>query len=617
MKRKNNPLLKVYFLSILFLLLLVFTTNGQTLKIKGINYIPEIEVLFGQGVQAYQKANYNKAEDIFKNMIKKYPPHQRMTIAYVMLGKSYYQQAKYQKTLQVIDELLQKYPDTNYRFYARYLRGLCLYQQRRFLQSLTELLHVADQVAEGNLAEKSKNLALKIIENNITTPDLQRLNNSVTGEVSSAIVTIKLASSYISIGRRAEAFALLQNFIKRHPKNPYNRQIKQLLSRTDIVIPKGVVKVGVILPISGDYSEQAKALLAGIRYAQKKWNDNAEIQIELVVKDSEGDIVRTVEVTRDLVQDNRVVAIIGELERDKTVAIAAAINDYNMPLIVPATSGVNVTKLNDYTFQLNPDLKTRGARLAEYAIQQMGLKSFVTLAPMDNYGRNIVEAFTMAVEKLGGTMLTQKWYFPGTEDLARQMKSIREIGFNMMNKDSLIHYYTKDMSDIQKRRFDLETIPVTSIDGVFIPCATEEIQFIAPQFAFVNIHAQIFGGENWYELGELRKVQQYVDGMIFCSGYFKDKTNPEFIRFLNDFQKEMKRQPDIMELYGYDALLFFEQAIGHNHLTREEIATYLSDVKGVKGIRGEISIDSKTGINRSLRLITYKNGRFNLIENHQ
>ncbi|NOZ62246.1 MAG: ABC transporter substrate-binding protein [Calditrichaeota bacterium] len=617
MNRQKTTRLKSLFLVLLFLLSLLPIVRGQTLKVKGINYIPEIEVLFGQGIQAYQRADYHKAEEIFSNLISRYPPHQRLTIAYVMLGKSYYQQGKFQQTIRKIDELLKKYPNSNYRFYAKYLKGLCLYQQKKFVPSLTEFLYVADQVAEGNLAEKSKNLALKIIENNVTTPDLKRLSDSCAGEISSAIVAIKLASSYINIGRRAEAFTLLQNFIKRHPKNPYNQQIKQLLSRTDIVIPKGIVKVGIILPISGEYSEQARAVLAGIRYAQKKWNEKAEVQIELVIKDSQGDIVRTVEATRELLQDNGVLAIIGELDRDKTVAISAAINNYNMPLIAPTTSGVNVTKLNNYTFQLNPDLGSRGEKLAEYAVKKMNLKTFATLAPMDDYGRQMADAFTATVEKLGGSVLTQKWYFPGTKDLGRQMKSIREMGFNMMNRDSLIHYYTKGMSPIQKRRFDLETIPVTSIDGVFIPCATEEIQYIAPQFAFVNIRTQLFGGENWYELDELRKVQQYVDGVIFCSGYFKDETNPDFIRFQKDFTKIMKRKPDVMELYGYDAMQVFEGAVSKNHLTREEVANFLSNLKNLSGIRGKISIDTETGINRAMRLITYKNGRFSLIETGQ
>ncbi len=611
---RSNSLFRNLLFSLIIIFILSSLSQAQVLKVKGINYIPDIEVLFGQAVEAYQKADYHKAENLFSDMISKYPPHQRLTIAYVMLAKCYYQQGKFQQTIDTVERLLKRFPKTNYLSYARYLKGLSLYQKRNYLSSLKELLAVADQVQEGKLAEKSKNLALKIIDNNISMPELKRLSDSATGEISSAITTIKLAASYIRIGRRSEAVTLLQNFIKRQPKNPYNQQIRQLLNRSDIVIPKGVVKLGVILPISGEYSEQAKAVLAGIRYGQKKWNEKAEVQIELVIKDSEGDIVRTVEATRELVRDNRVLAIIGELERDKTVAIAAAINNYNMPLIAPTTSGAEVTKLNDYTFQLNPDLEIRGRKIAEYAIGQMNLKTFATLAPMDNYGKLMTDAFTATVEKMGGTVLTQKWYFPGTEDLGRQMKSLREIGFNMMNKDSLIHYYTKDMNEIQKRRFDLETIPVTSIDGIFIPCATEEIQYIAPQLAFVNIQAQLFGGENWYELEELRKVQQYVDGIIFCSGYFKDETNPDFIRFQKDFSAVMNRTPDVMELYGYDAIRVFAEAVAKNKLTREEVAGAIRNLKDFSGIRGKISIDPETGINRIIRLITYKNGRFSLIE---
>jgi len=286
----------------------------------------------------------------------------------------------------------------------------------------------------------------------------------------------------------------------------------------------------------------------------------------------------------------------------------------NIPLVTPTTSGHGVTTLNDYTFQVNSDIETRGRKLAEYAIQDLGLKTFATLSPTDDYGRQMTDSFCLTVENLGGTVVTQKWYYPGTEDVGRQFKAIREVGFSMMNRDSLIKYYTKDMNEIQERRFDEEEIPVTSIDGVFLPCYTEEMKFIGPQFAYVNVKSQLFGGEYWYEPEELRKVEKYVDGIIFCSGYFINDTDHEFISFKNDFRQTMKRSPDVMELYGFDAMNVLIEAISHNSLTREDVANYLRKLENFHGIRGSVSLNQNNRVNSDVRLLSYKNRRIELVK---
>ena len=72
----------------------------------------------------------------------------------------------------------------------------------------------------------------------------------------------------------------------------------------------------------------------------------------MIVKDSQGDIVKLVKSAQELAADNNILAVLGELERDKTVAIAAVINDMNIPLISPTTSGNGVVSLNNYTFQI-------------------------------------------------------------------------------------------------------------------------------------------------------------------------------------------------------------------------------------------------------------------------
>jgi len=595
------------FISLIFLIFFVsliwIKTSAQTIRADNVHYIPDVEVTFSDGVNEYRSGNYDKAAQIFEDLFKQSPTHQRITAVYLMLGKCYYKLKSYKKAISILTELITKYPQSNYVDDAHYAMGFCYYKSGEYANSLHEFLFLADNGKDQKLVKNSRNNAMNIIENNIVFNELQQIKENATGEMASAILTIKLSQRYFEHGDQVRAITLLREFIAQYPKNQYLATVKQLLNNTNINIPSAEVTIGIILPLSGDYQDQAKAVLAGIEYARKKSNDNSETRINLIVKDSEGDMVKVVNAARELARNDRVVAIIGELERDKTVAIAAATDGSNIPLVAPTTSGNGVASLNQYTFQVNGDLENRGRLLAQYAYQQLGLKTFATLAPADNYGKDMSDSFTATVDGFGGKIIAQKWYYADAQDLNRQFKSIRDLGFKLANKDSLVRHYMRELDD-----FKFEKVPVLSIDGVFFPCYTQDIQYIAPQFAFANIKSQIFGGEYWYDLEKLRSNQAYVEGMIFCSGYYVDETATDFIKFRNDFRIIMKRTPEIMELYGYDAMRIIADAIAHKQTTREGIREHLDNLENFPGIRGPITFKGNNRVNAEVRILTYKNG---------
>jgi len=604
-KLKKYPLV---FSSILFISILWIKSTAQTIRAENVNYVPDVEVTFSEGVNEYRNGNYEKATSIFEELLNFSPLHQRITAVYLMLGKCYYKLESYKKAISILNELVSKYPNSNYIDDAHYTMGFCYYELGEYINSLNESLYVADYGKEQKLVEKSRDNALTIIENNITLKELLHIKENTSGEMSSAILTIKLSQRFLEYGDRDRAIALLQDFVKQHPQNQYLSTVTKLLNRTHIPIHSEEVSVGIILPLSGEYNKQAKSVLTGIQYAVKKFNDTSTVRINLVIKDSEGDMVKLVRSTQELVKDDRIVAIVGELERDKTVAIAAVTAGLSIPLISPTTSGNGVASLNDYTFQINCDLENRGYILAKYAVEELGLKTFATLAPTDNYGKNLTDSFAATVDQLGGKIIAQKWFYSDAQDLKRQFKSIRDLGFDIVNKDSLVRFYSRELDQYKE-----EKVPVTSIDGVFFPCYSEQIQYIAPQFAFANIKAQIFGGEYWYDLKNLRTNQNYVEGIIFCSGYYFDETSTEFIKFRNDFRLVMKRTPEVMESYGYDAMRVLIDAIAHKQTSREAIKNHLDNLENFQGLRGPITLKGNDRVNSEIRILTFKNGTIQLL----
>lgn len=598
---KNKFLGLILFFSAI---ILVMNAKAQTIKADNIHYIPDVEVSFSNGVNEFRSGKFETAVRTFEGLLNNYPVHQRITASAIMLGKSYYKTEKYAKAISVLNELISNFPTSNYIDDAHYTLAFCYYQLGQYIPALKEFLTVADNGKEKKLVERSRNTAIKVIDNNLSMYDIQNLKDSVTGEISSAILTIKLSQRLLDQGDREKAISLLVAFTQQQSQNIYLDHVKDMLKKAHINTDAQEVTIGVILPLSGDYSDQAKSVLAGIYYAQKKFNNTSDMKVNLVVKDSEGDMVKLVNSSRELSRDSRVIAIIGELERDKTIAISAVIDRSNIPLIAPTTSGNGITSLNDHTFQINSDHETRGRMLAKYAIETLGLNTFATLAPADNYGKDMTDSFTATVDELGGKIIAQKWYYSDAKDLKRQFQSIREIG---LDAEEIV--FAAKATDKEK-----EDMPVTSIDGVFFPCYTDEIQYIAPQFAFANIKAQIIGGEYWYDADKLRNNQKYVEGVVFSSGYYFDETSTDYIKYRNDFRIIMKRTPEVLESYGYDAMSVILEAIARKQITREQVKIYLDNIENFKGLRGPISFKNTNGVNSNIRILTYRNGRIEPLE---
>lgn len=607
---------RLRFLLLMSLLGAYLNMFAQSISANNITYMVDVETHFSQGVNDYRLEKYEQAKKIFLDLINEYPTHQRITIVYLMLGKTHYQLGEYEQAISTIQRLITEYPQSNYIDDGRFVLASCYYKLEKFDPAMRELLWIADYGSDQKLKKKSRNLVIPMIEYNLTEKQISDIKAEMTGEISRAILTIKLAQKWNQMHNKDKAVSLLQNFINDNPQNEYISIMKETLKKIENQQQVVEIKVGVILPLSSEYSEQAQAILAGIKYAQLKFNQNSKYNVELVVKDSEGSIITCIKSAQELASDDQIAAIIGELESEKTASIAPTVAFNHVPLIVPVASDNGLASLSEYIFQLNGDLETRGAFLAEFAIEQLGYRKFATLSPADNYGKEMTDSFTATIDKLGGEIIAQKWYYGNTQDMARQFKSIRELGFNRMTKDFASNENVNNLASFHTMKSKDDEIPVTSIDAIFFPIYTEDIKYVVPQFAFANIKAKILGGQYWYDLDELRNknVIAHIDSLVFESDYYIDEIDAGFHNFRTDFRKVTGRTPEAMELYGYDAMLIIADAIENDAINREAIRNHLDNLDNFNGSRGTIIFKNNNRVNSGRVLVSFRNGRLMAIK---
>ena len=589
----------------------------------------DVERIFQRAVSHYKSGQYDVVEYELQGLLNIYPLNHRTTAIYYLIGRAQYKQKKFGQARETLERLIKNFPTSAYVDDALYLLAAIDFEQQMYEDCAKKLLTVLNKTDDLRLRDRVRNLLFPLLTDYIPLEKLRALRQEFRTGPAAADLDLALAVQEFRAGKRDAAKNLLKAWLSSNPAHPLKDVAENFLARASQVRPKKI-RVGVVLPLTGYFKQEAQSLLDGIRYALLEDPSARQLGLELLVRDSQGDMLQTIRTAKELVNTEHVDAIIGELESDKTAVIGALAAREGVPVIAPTAKEVGLASLEDNIFQMLPDIAVRGEKIAEYAINEMNLQSFAILAPADKYGKNMADSFAQTVDRLHGTIVAETWYYEQATDVRDQFSYIRKLGLRKMIQDSILAENpglpkgTVDSLvaavEAEKRQAllqneenrplklsDSTAVPVTSIDGVFLPVYTEDISYVAPQFALYNIQAQLLGGEFWNDEETLDKNSRYVSGVVFPSDYYADPTDRAYIRFRNRFRTKMGKTPEKLEIIGYDTMRFLLSVIKKGAGDRQAILSGLRNVRVFQGLLHPYRFDEKPRVNSFLHILQYQN----------
>lgn len=585
-----------------------------------------VDSLFYRGVAHYRNGHYRQALQILELLDRVYPTHSRQTGSLLMQGKTHYKLQSYNRALAQFNKINQNYPYSKYVDDANYGMATAYYRLNRNEDAVEKLLDVVGRSDDRRLQVKAARLSSEILDYRVEDEGLKELLDRLSDERSKAAVLLRLGQREIDKQHYQTARQRLTDFQQKYPNSAYAAQVQQLLEKAE-AMGSGYLKVGVILPLTGPFAEQGLSLLSGIQYAVEEHNERANTKVDLVIRDSEGNIIQAIKAAQELCNNPEILAVIGELGSEITAAIAAVAREKNVPLLAPTATLDGITSLGKTIFQLNSNFEVRASQLADYAVSGLGLRRFAILAPVDGYGKAMRDAFVSKVEELGGEILSEKWYYENDIDLGPQFKDLRDTGLKQMIQDSLLILVPDDeWNDSYEQQWgevnyvnctfeecaDSAELAVTAYDGIFLPVYGEDLPYVMPQLANYNIAAQAFGGVFWHNMEILEEHSRYIDGAVFLSDFYISPSDFKFHRLRDDFRIKKGKTPEKMEVYGYDLASLFLSVAGEKALFRNEIAERLASIGTYNGVRGRIVINENR-VNNSVRLLQFRGGNILLI----
>jgi ABC-type branched-subunit amino acid transport system substrate-binding protein len=547
------------------LLLLVLLLAGCSTSSVPLEDAP---LAYRQAEDSFRLGNYEKAArgyTIFLDSDASDDYDELVPRAYYRLALSEYRRGRYQECLSALDRMERRLPDREWpqvytlRGDAELARGKTMsalrwweqaYQSSDGEERRAAKQHIADALNRMDAATLAK------ARDVFTTPEMQKLVDARLGGAparSTAAVPASVA------GQRASDAASKTGA----PAAPMASGMP-----SDKPVPASA-RIGVLLPLSGEYAPYGERSLNGIKLALGPLADRLD------VKDTKGDPAAARAGLDTLMLDPNVVAVIGPLRSKEAEILAPRAERAGLPMVVLAQQeGIT----GQWVMQPAMTTARQASELAEYAVASQGIKRFGILYPNDQYGIALSTAFREQVEQRGGQVVGSVTYDPKQREFSVELLSVNKW------------------------------ISGDGMQALFIPDFAPTAIPLASQLRRAHPDLVLLGSNGWNDPGALGPAAADLDGAVFVDGFFASSTRPATQQFVAAYRGAYSNAtPEILEAQAYDAGLLVVRALQSGARSRLQMAQALKSPRTLEGAGGTLGV-SAGGIQRQLFLLRLSNG---------
>ncbi|OJV64320.1 MAG: amino acid-binding protein [Clostridiales bacterium 38-18] len=340
-----------------------------------------------------------------------------------------------------------------------------------------------------------------------------------------------------------------------------------------------VIKLGVIGPMTGDYSMYGTAVAEGAKLAAKEINAAGGVNgatIDIIAYDSKGDKTEAVNAYNRLRDQDGIKGLIGGTFSGETLAIKEIAVGDNMPVLTPTATHSDVTLNAPNVFRACYTDPYQGATAAKFATEQLGAKTAAVLYNIeDAYSDGLANAFNTKFAELG-TITDFEGYTTKDADFKAVLTKIAD-------KDP---------------------------DVIFLPDYTAKVGVILSQIKELGIDVIAIGGDGWD--GIEADYADVAEGHYFANHYAKTDSAQIVQDFIAAYEKEYGKTPSALAALGYDSTYIMAQAMEKAKSTEaQKVVDALAKTDG-DYVTGHITFDANGDPVKSISIIQIVNGEHKL-----
>ena len=332
----------------------------------------------------------------------------------------------------------------------------------------------------------------------------------------------------------------------------------------DSTSTRSTIKIGYFGDLTGPTFNFGQSAINGVLMAASEINQAGGIngrKIDVVIEDDKGSPEEAARLTAKLIDQDKVVAIIGGGTSGNSRAAAPKAQASHIPMISPSSTDPAVTQTGNYIFRACFVDTFQGEVMASFAVNTLKAKKAAILTDFNSpYSKGLTDYFKLSFGRLGGTIVSEQTYTQGDADFKGQLSTIRSA----------------------------------EPDVIYIPGYYGDVALIAKQARLIGLTQPLLGGDGW-DAPELWQIGgDALNGAYISTHYSPDNPSPEIKQFVDLYkQRYGNALPDAHAALAYDAARLLFAAIARTGSTDgDKLRDALAQTKSFEGVTGVISMDA-------------------------
>jgi len=353
------------------------------------------------------------------------------------------------------------------------------------------------------------------------------------------------------------------------------------------------IKIGAILAVTGPASNLGAPEARTLEMLVEDINAKGGIigkKVDLIIKDTGGSPEKAVSFAKQLIEEDKVFAIIGPTTSGETMAIKNLVEEGKTILLSCAAAEVIVNPLAKYVFKVAPKDSYAVMKIFQQ-MKQMKISKIGVLSSNTGFGKAGKEQLEKLAPENGIQILISEVYDKSATDLTAEVTKLKAKGVQ-----ALVNW------------------SIEPAQAIVVKNARQ-----------IGMTVPIFQSHGFANITYCRMCGPSAEGVIFpasriiVADLLPDKHPQKSVVQAYKKAYETKYSEDVSTFGGhaYDALMILARAIREGGYDREKARTSIEHIKGFIGTAGIFSFSptDHNGLDiESFVMLTVKDGKFALLE---
>lgn len=351
------------------------------------------------------------------------------------------------------------------------------------------------------------------------------------------------------------------------------------------------IKIGAIFSVTGPASFLGAPEEKTARMLVDKINAAGGIlgkKIELVVKDSAGDPGKAVSFAKQLIEEEKVLAIVGPSTSGETMQIKALCEENKMILVSCAAAEVIVNPVAKYVFK-TPQKDSQACTWIFNTMKDKGISKVAVLSSNDGFGKAGKEQLEALAKPAGIEILISEVYDKQATDLTDILTKVKGTA----GVQAVINW---------------SIVPAQSI--------------VAKNLKQLGLNVPLFQSHGFGNPKYVEQAGVAAEGTLFPAGRLLiadslANDHPQkklLVAYKKEYEDKYKEPVSTFGGHAYDALLVVTEGIKKaKSAERDKVRDAIEGLKGLVGTAGtfNFSATDHTGLDLSaFEMLTVKDGKF-------